>query len=140
MSLPVQTFALEHVETPTGQLLVPTDDQHRLRAVDWQDHEPRMHRLLRQQYGAIVVRRALAGQVGQESGGVVAAAASQYWPAGHAPIVGEIAMQHFRRRVVLGQRGVGPVALATWRCFSSTSSALMAEVPRSTLGNTKLCP
>ena len=63
MSLPVQTFALEYVGTPTGRLLVLTDDQHRLRAVDWEDHEDRMRRLLRQQYGADAVRlRALSGR------------------------------------------------------------------------------
>ena len=56
MSSPVQTFALERAESPTGRLLVLTDDQHRLRAVDWEDHEPRMRRLLRQQYGADAVR------------------------------------------------------------------------------------
>lgn len=63
MSSLVQTFALEHVESPTGRLLVLTDDQHRLRAVDWEDHESRLHRLLRQQYGAGVVRlRVVSGR------------------------------------------------------------------------------
>lgn len=45
------TFALERVATPIGLMLVLTDDVQRLRAVDWEDYEPRMHALLRRQYG-----------------------------------------------------------------------------------------
>jgi O-6-methylguanine DNA methyltransferase len=33
-------------------MLVVTDDLDRLRAIDWDDHEDRMHRLLRLHYGA----------------------------------------------------------------------------------------
>ena len=32
-------------------MLIVTDDEHRLRAVDWEDHEDRMRRLLRRRYG-----------------------------------------------------------------------------------------
>ena len=48
----VESFALEHLDTPTGRMLVVTDQQHRVRAIDWEDHEPRMQRLLRLHYGA----------------------------------------------------------------------------------------
>jgi methylated-DNA-[protein]-cysteine S-methyltransferase len=48
----VQTFLVEHIETPTGGMRVVTDDESRLRAVDWDDHEPRMHDLLPRHYGA----------------------------------------------------------------------------------------
>lgn len=41
---------LERTKTPLGQMLVLTDRQQRLRAVDWQDCEDRMHTLLRRQY------------------------------------------------------------------------------------------
>ncbi|CAB3668921.1 Methylated-DNA--protein-cysteine methyltransferase [Achromobacter deleyi] len=44
-------FSLERVATPLGTMLVLTDDAERLRAVDWEDYEPRMHALLRRQYG-----------------------------------------------------------------------------------------
>ena len=44
-------FSLERVATPLGTMLVLTDDARRLRAVDWEDYEPRMHALLRRQYG-----------------------------------------------------------------------------------------
>ncbi len=35
------------LETPIGTLLIITDKQERMRALDWCDHEDRMHRLLR---------------------------------------------------------------------------------------------
>ncbi|HEY4264300.1 MAG TPA: methylated-DNA--[protein]-cysteine S-methyltransferase [Micropepsaceae bacterium] len=59
--MPVQIFSLERLNTPTGPILLATDDQHRLRALDWEDHEPRMQRLLRRHYGAdaIELRTAL---------------------------------------------------------------------------------
>ena len=48
----VQTFFLEHLETPTGWMRVVTDEESRLRAVDWQDQEPRMQELMQRYYGA----------------------------------------------------------------------------------------
>jgi methylated-DNA-[protein]-cysteine S-methyltransferase len=45
-----ETFQLERFATPLGRLLLVRDDQDRLRAVDWEDHEPRMQRLLRRYY------------------------------------------------------------------------------------------
>jgi methylated-DNA-[protein]-cysteine S-methyltransferase len=44
------TFFQEHLDTPTGPLSIITDDQGRLRAIDWVDHEERMLTLLRRQY------------------------------------------------------------------------------------------
>jgi methylated-DNA-[protein]-cysteine S-methyltransferase len=49
-------FFLERVPTPTGMMLLVTDEQERLRALDWEDHEVRMHRLLRLHYGAGLTR------------------------------------------------------------------------------------
>ncbi|WP_043519159.1 methylated-DNA--[protein]-cysteine S-methyltransferase [Achromobacter arsenitoxydans] len=51
-----QPFALERVPTPIGRMLVLTDAQQRLRAVDWEDYEARMHTLLRRQYGKDAVQ------------------------------------------------------------------------------------
>lgn len=48
-------FQLERVATPIGQLLVVTDEQQSLRAIDWHDYEERMHLLLRRQYKGIVI-------------------------------------------------------------------------------------
>lgn len=52
----IQTFSLERLNTPTGRMLIVTDDEHRLRAVDWEDREPRLQRLLRRHYGANAIR------------------------------------------------------------------------------------
>lgn len=60
--MPVQTFTLERVPTPIGQMLVLTDAQQRLRAVDWEDFEARMHTLLRRQYGQDAVQLRDASQ------------------------------------------------------------------------------
>jgi methylated-DNA-[protein]-cysteine S-methyltransferase len=51
-----QTFFVEHIETPTGPMRVVTDDEDRLRAADWEDHELRMRELLRRHYGATSVQ------------------------------------------------------------------------------------
>jgi methylated-DNA-[protein]-cysteine S-methyltransferase len=52
----MQTFSLERVDTATGRMLLVTDDHGRLRALDWEDHEPRMHLLFRRSYGVDAVR------------------------------------------------------------------------------------
>jgi methylated-DNA-[protein]-cysteine S-methyltransferase len=49
--LPRQTFHRERLLTPTGTMLIVTDDEGRLRAADWEDHEERMQLLLRRRYG-----------------------------------------------------------------------------------------
>jgi len=43
-------FLLERVPTPLGEMLIVTDGQGGLRALDWHDHEDRMRLLLRRQY------------------------------------------------------------------------------------------
>jgi methylated-DNA-[protein]-cysteine S-methyltransferase len=46
-------FALERLDTPTGPVLIVSDAQERVRALDWEDHAERMHRLLRRHYGEV---------------------------------------------------------------------------------------
>jgi hypothetical protein len=41
------TFMLERIETPTGPMRIVSDDEGRLRAVDWEDCTPRLQELLR---------------------------------------------------------------------------------------------
>ncbi|QDF96796.1 methylated-DNA--protein-cysteine methyltransferase [Azoarcus sp. DD4] len=53
--MPTMKFLLERVTTPLGQMLIVTDEQDRLRALDWQDYEDRMRLLLRRQYRADTV-------------------------------------------------------------------------------------
>jgi methylated-DNA-[protein]-cysteine S-methyltransferase len=42
---------LEQYKSPFSKLLLVTDEQGALRALDFADYEPRMHRLLREHYG-----------------------------------------------------------------------------------------
>ena len=51
-----QTFFTEHIETPTGDMCLVTDDAQRLRALDWDDYEGRMLDLLRLHYGAVTLQ------------------------------------------------------------------------------------
>jgi methylated-DNA-[protein]-cysteine S-methyltransferase len=46
-SASTQVFTLDRVKTPIGALLVVSDDDGRLRAAEFHDHEDRMHRSLR---------------------------------------------------------------------------------------------
>jgi methylated-DNA-[protein]-cysteine S-methyltransferase len=50
-------FSLDRLPTPIGNLLIVFDDKDRLRALDWDDYEERMRRLLRLQYGSEVELR-----------------------------------------------------------------------------------
>ncbi len=45
---------LDRLDTPIGTLLVVTDDDGTLRAVDWSDHLDRFQRLLKRHYGLTV--------------------------------------------------------------------------------------
>ena len=46
-----QIFFVERIATPTGRMHIVRDDMDHLRAVDWDDHEPRLRNLLRRYYG-----------------------------------------------------------------------------------------
>lgn len=50
LRMPPLILLLERTATPLGQMLLVTDEQERLRAIDWHDHENRMHLLMRRQY------------------------------------------------------------------------------------------
>lgn len=54
--MPAHSFVLDRLQTPIGILLVVTDAWERLRAIDWEEHASRMHRLLRLHYGEANVR------------------------------------------------------------------------------------
>jgi len=57
---PPETFGLDRLDTPIGVALLVTDSDGVLRALDWEDFEPRMKELLRLQYGAVVLSDARA--------------------------------------------------------------------------------
>lgn len=48
-------FFAEQFCTPTGTMLLLTDDEEQARALDWEDYAGRMHELLRLQYGVVRV-------------------------------------------------------------------------------------
>jgi methylated-DNA-[protein]-cysteine S-methyltransferase len=45
-----ETFTISSLPSPIGEMRLVTDDAGRLRALDWDDYEERMHRLMRRQY------------------------------------------------------------------------------------------
>jgi methylated-DNA-[protein]-cysteine S-methyltransferase len=53
---PPETFGLDRLETPIGVALLVTDTDGALRALDWEDYEPRMKELLRRHYGPVVLQ------------------------------------------------------------------------------------
>jgi methylated-DNA-[protein]-cysteine S-methyltransferase len=57
---PPERFDLDRLQTPIGVALLITDADGILRALDWEDHEPRMNELLRLQYGAVALKDARA--------------------------------------------------------------------------------
>jgi len=57
---PPETFTLDRLHTPIGTALLVTDAEGALRALDWEDYEPRMRQLLRLQCGAPALENARA--------------------------------------------------------------------------------
>ena len=55
-----ESFNLDRLSTPIGTALLVTDADGLLRALDWEDYEPRMRQLLRLHYGAVDLRDARA--------------------------------------------------------------------------------
>jgi len=56
-----EIFQLERLNTPIGRMLIVTDGEQRLRAIDWEDHEQRMQQQLRRycRDGALQLRDAV---------------------------------------------------------------------------------
>jgi methylated-DNA-[protein]-cysteine S-methyltransferase len=57
---PPEIFTLDRLQTPIGIALLVSDADGVLRALDWEDYEPRMRELLRLQYGAVMLKEARA--------------------------------------------------------------------------------
>ena len=121
--MPTLIFALERVPTPIGQMLVLTDAQQQLRAVDWSDFEARMHTLLRRQYGKNAVQLQDARQPSDARrkleayfGGDVAAIADLPVALGGTP---------FQRQVWQALRGIASASTVSY-------GALAARISRPT--------
>lgn len=56
---PPETFTLDRIETPVGEVLLVVDAEGTVRALDFADFEPRMRRLMRLHYGSVELK---AGQ------------------------------------------------------------------------------
>ena len=54
----LQIFSLDRLATPIGPLLIVTDDAQRLRAIEWEDHRPRLEKLLRRYHGTFDLQEA----------------------------------------------------------------------------------
>ncbi|HEJ8087428.1 TPA: methylated-DNA--[protein]-cysteine S-methyltransferase [Serratia liquefaciens] len=48
----MQTFFIDRMATPVGELVLIADEQDRLRAIDWTEHETRLMKLLNTHYRA----------------------------------------------------------------------------------------
>ena len=57
---PTVSFRLDRLPTPIGTALLVTDTAGVLRALDWEEYQPRMRELLRLQYGAVDLKDARA--------------------------------------------------------------------------------
>jgi len=55
---PPENFGIDRLQTPIGTALLVTDAGGVLRALDWEEYEPRMRDLLRLQYGAVILKDA----------------------------------------------------------------------------------
>ena len=55
-----ENFNLDRLPTPIGTALLVTDADGLLRALDWEDYEPRMRQLLRLHYGAVELKNVRA--------------------------------------------------------------------------------
>jgi methylated-DNA-[protein]-cysteine S-methyltransferase len=55
-----EIFSLDRLQTPIGTALLVSDADGMLRALDWEDYEPRMKELLRLHYGAVTLTGARA--------------------------------------------------------------------------------
>jgi len=54
VTAPLLDLRLDRFATPIGVALLVVDDRDLLRALDWEDHEPRMRRILALRYGSNV--------------------------------------------------------------------------------------
>jgi len=52
----MQTFLLDKIATPIGELMVVADENHRLRALEWSEFEGKLHRTFERRYRDSPVR------------------------------------------------------------------------------------
>ncbi len=115
-------------ETPIGGIRIVFDGEGRLRALDWEDHAARMHRLLRLHYGPAVelqpcasapvpIRRALDAYFAGEHRGLDA-------------IRVETGGTAFQRTVWAALRGIAPGAVTSYGALAARLGRLGAAPGR----------
>jgi methylated-DNA-[protein]-cysteine S-methyltransferase len=135
---PPTHLGISRLKTPIGTALLVTDERDLLRALDWSDHEDRLHRLLRLYYGTGIALKAgrasaglrdaldgyFAGDLGQLDGIACAAAGTKFqrsvWgalrkiPAGKTMSYGALAAKLGRpaaMRAVGAANGANPLSV-----------------------------
>ncbi len=111
------TFSLERVATPIGLMLVLTDAQQRLRAVDWEDYEPRMHTLLRRQYGKGAVHVTETAQASPASRRLQAYFDGEVDAIDALPVA--LGGTDFQRQVWQALRGIAPGATVSYGALAA---------------------
>jgi methylated-DNA-[protein]-cysteine S-methyltransferase len=120
---PPETFALDRLQTPIGAALLVTDVEGALCALDWEDYEPRMRQLLRQQHGKAMLQNARAPEY-------LRAALSAYFAGELASldaIKWRVAGTAFQRRVWAALRTI-PVGTTTSYCALAARLAMPQAV------------
>lgn len=94
----------EYLDTPLGRMLLVSDRQDRLRAVDWLDYQARMHLLMARQYKGCSV------ELEERATPSRASLAMQAYFAGDLPALDELAVETggtaFQREVWTALRGI----------------------------------
>ncbi|MGA7809143.1 methylated-DNA--[protein]-cysteine S-methyltransferase [Bradyrhizobium sp.] len=112
---PPETFALDRLATPIGMALIVTDADGLLRALDWEDHAPRMKELLRLHYGAVALNDARAPHA-------IRAALSDYFDgdlASLGTISWRVAGTPFQRKVWTALATIPPGATVSYGAFAA---------------------
>ena len=138
-----ETFQLDRIATPLGEVLVVFDHEGVVRAFDFADYEERMRRLLRLHYGAVILEAGAAPAGVREAvtdyfGGDVEALKRIPWatggtafqrrvwaalteiPAGRTETYGQLAARIGAPTAtgLWGRRGSGPAMLVGWNARS----------------------
>ncbi|MBV8849379.1 MAG: methylated-DNA--[protein]-cysteine S-methyltransferase [Methylobacteriaceae bacterium] len=113
-------FWLDRLPTPIGDLLIVFDEDGRLRALDWEDYEDRMRRLLRLQY---------RGDISLDSGSApkqMRDALASYFAGDHAAI-DEIEVETggtpFQRKLWLALRAIPSGQTSTYGALAARIDA-----------------
>jgi methylated-DNA-[protein]-cysteine S-methyltransferase len=109
-------FALDRLPTPIGPLLIVFDEANRLRALDWDDYEERMRRLLRLQYGREI-------ELGEGSAPISTRDSLNAYFAGDFAALDRIEIATggtpFQRKLWMALRGIRPGTTSTYGALAA---------------------